>query len=127
MHCVACSHVWNIGTNEYNHRERCPRCNSRLTKPNIVFFNENAPMYEKLDHDFNLKRRNNDDLILYVGSSMSVIPPSRLIQKRNNKLNNILVNFDKQHEDVWFGHQYYGKATEQMKIVNEQLIEKLLK
>lgn len=119
MHCAACSHTWNIGEEQYHHEQRCVKCDSRLTKPNIVFFYERAPMYEKLYHDFHLKRRLYEDWILYVGSSMSVIPPSRLIQTTSNKMHNILINLEPQSEDFLFGHKFYGKATEKILEVNE--------
>lgn len=120
MHCAACSHKWHIGSDTYNSQDRCVKCNSRLTKPNVVFFYEPAPEYEHLYRAF--KKRKDNDLVLYVGSSMSVIPPSSLL-KNFNKDNNILVNLDSQNEDYYFNERYYGKATEQLKLIDEKIIK----
>lgn len=121
MQCVACQQVWNVGQSSYDSLERCPYCSSRLTKPRVVFFGEAAPQYQTLQHDFHLKRRNPKDFILYVGSSMSVIPPSRLIQLPTNKSQNIVANLEPQNEDNWFGHHYYGLATEQLPKVDKDI------
>ena len=45
MHCTSCTFEW--ACDEFKD-QRCPKCNSRLTKPNVVFFNEHAPLYAKL-------------------------------------------------------------------------------
>lgn len=127
MMCAACGHKWNIGENSFNHEDRCPHCDSKLTKPNVVFFYEPAPLYTQLNQEFHLKRRQPDDLILYVGSSMSVIPPSSLIQTHANKKQHILANLDKGEEDNFFGHHYYGKATEQLKLIDQNLIQPQMK
>lgn len=128
MQCVACSNVWSIGNEEYEDI-RCPQCNSRLTKPHIVFFYENAPEYEKMNYHFNPKRRHSDDLLLYIGSSMSVIHPTTLfgIGKNSQLGKKILVNKEKNSSDYLFQYKYYGLATEMLKIVDEEIIQNKFK
>lgn len=109
MHCAACTFSWSC--NEFL-EQRCPKCNSRLTKPNVVFFHEHAPAYAKLLTEFHGKRRHANDVLLYVGSSQSVIPPSKLMDTRRGKEGmKILVNLTKGPEDDLFDHCYYEKAS----------------
>lgn len=121
MHCVACAHRWEV--NDYNHEERCPKCASRLTKPDVVFFGERAPEYLTMNQIFNDRRRLTNDVLLYVGSSQSVIPPSRLIENNRSHAQTVLVNKDVGEEDKLFHHRYYGLASEQLGIVDKQVIE----
>lgn len=125
MQCAACKHIWNIGEDEYED-VRCPHCNSRLTKPHIVFFCEDAPEYEKMNYHFHTKRRHANDILLYVGSSMSVIHPSRLFgEGKNAQLGKkILVNKDRGDSDYLFQEKYYGLATEMLAKVDIDIIKK---
>jgi NAD-dependent deacetylase len=124
MHCAACAHTWNIGDAVYDHKPRCPKCTSRLTKPNVVFFGEMAPEYMTMHQIFNLKHRHAKDIILYVGSSMSVIHPSRLIENRHHPRSGItiLVNKDHNDDDNWFRHKFYGLATQAMPAIDKNLV-----
>lgn len=128
MHCAACQHIWNIGDDEYED-VRCPQCNSRLTKPNIVFFYEQAPEYETLQYHFHPKRRQDDDILLYVGSSMSVIHPTILFGTgRNSQLGTkVLVNKEEGNDDYLFQEKYYGLATQMLKKVDEDIVSKKMK
>jgi NAD-dependent deacetylase len=128
MHCAACSHTWNIGNESFDYQQRCPQCSSRLTKPNVVFFGEMAPNYLIMNQICNMKRRQPNDIILYIGSSMSVIPPERIVQERNepNTGITVLVNKDSNEQDFWFKNRYYGLATEQIKCVNDEIINQLM-
>lgn len=128
MQCAACQNVWSIGNEEYED-VRCPKCNSRLTKPHIVFFYENAPEYESMGYHFHPKRRHADDLLLYVGSSMSVIHPTVLFgEGKNSHLGKrILVNKDKGVSDYLFQEKYYGLATELLKRVDEDIVKHKMK
>lgn len=123
MHCSTCQYTWNIGDNEYED-VRCPYCNSRLTKPNIIFFNEHAPEYENMNYHFHPKRRHKDDVLLYVGSSMSVIHPTRLFGTGRNSQSGlkVLVNKDKGEDDDLFQEKYYGLATEMLPLVDKEII-----
>ena len=121
MHCVACSHTWEAQF--YNHEERCPNCSSRLTKPDVVFFGEPAPEYLKMGQIFNDRRRNENDVLLYVGSSQSVIPPYRLIEANRSHSQTVLVNKDEGPEDRLFRHKYYGLASTGLPLVDNEIIE----
>lgn len=123
MHCSTCQHTWSIGNNEYEDM-RCPYCNSRLTKPNIIFFNEHAPEYETMHYHFHPKRRDKDDVLLYVGSSMSVIHPTMIFGTgRNSKLGTkVLVNKDQGEYDDLFQEKYYGLATEMLPVVDKEIV-----
>lgn len=129
MHCYACAHTWNIGDQAYDYKPRCPKCSSRLTKPNVVFFGEQAPLYEEMAYHVHPKRRSKDDTIIYVGSSMSVIPPHRLIPDYPSKdmCDRVLVNKDSHPFDKMFNYQYYGNATEQLLKVDTEIIQKKMK
>lgn len=111
--CAACRHNWEVTVFEDS---RCPRCNSRLTKPSVVFFNEKAPLYPKMFSLFHPKRRNPGDLFLYVGASQEVLPPKTLFKnKKEGKF--VLVNTKPHLEDDFFDEKLYGKATEILKSI----------
>lgn len=125
MLCIGCGNIWKISSLGYQPDERCPKCNSRQTKPNVVFFGEQAPHYLTMQQVFNIKRRNENDLLLYVGSSQSVIPPSRLIGKANNSYhtgNTILVDLHSGEEGHLFKYKYLCKATEGIPKVAEDFL-----
>lgn len=107
-HCISCEHSWKDDFFYYD--KRCPKCNSRLTKPNVVFFGENAPNYKKMYKIFNYKKRNHNDFILTIGTSFNVIPAEDIVQRKNAKT--ILLNKDKTEDDHWFYHHFLGNATE---------------
>ncbi len=107
-HCIACQHTWKDDFFYYD--KRCPKCNSRLTKPNIVFFGENAPHYSKMHKIFNYKKRYANDFILVIGTSFNVISAENLVQRKNAKT--ILLNKDITDDDHWFYHHFLGNATE---------------
>lgn len=128
MHCTACGHKWHIGNKAYNHEPRCQSCESRLTKPHVVFFGEQAPEYMRMNQIFNLHKRNSEDIVMVIGSSMSVIQAQRIVQHKNYKTtgHTVLVNKDPGDDDHWFKHVFYGPATEKLKIINETMIEKIM-
>lgn len=112
MNCMACSNVWPI-EQQFNHEDRCPKCNSRLTKPSVIFFGEQAPNYEYLLRDFHLKRRKKNDHIIVVGTSLSVVSSDMLnINKKIiNSGTSILINKDETPDDYLFSHALQGKAS----------------
>lgn len=82
MQCTDCGHVWNIGSKEYDVNMPCMHCQSLITKPNIVLFNETAPKYRDFRLAFessgnivgNYKNRSVEPHIkLIVGTSFNVI------------------------------------------------------
>lgn len=74
MRCEACGKVWDIGYTEFKAGDdTCPQCNSKKgVKPNVVFFNENAPMYTNLYQA--LRQLKNDDLVIVSGTMGNVLP-----------------------------------------------------
>ena len=98
MLCASCGHTWYIGEDEFDVHAECPECSSHLTKPNVVFFGENAPEYQTMYKIFDASKQKKDDFLFYVGSSMSVVPPDRVFQvgagmgNRNNTGYKILVD-----------------------------------
>lgn len=75
MNCTHCGHTWFIGDDDFNPNDECPSCGCKKTKPNVVFFGENAPEYNTMRKVFSPKRRTDKDTIFYVGSSMQVLHP----------------------------------------------------
>ncbi len=119
MHCGACSRIWFIGEAPFDPKLRCPYCGSRYTKPNVVFFGERAPNYSPMFTEFHPKRRTRADVLLYVGSSMTVLPPCVLFGdgKKHRKANwghRILVNKEQSTQDALFDFAFYGLATEKL-------------
>ena len=89
-----------------------------------MFFNEHAPLYAKLLTEFHGKRRDENDLLVYVGSSQSVIPPSKLMDTRKGKAGlKVLVNLTTGPEDSLFDHCYYEKASSGLPKVRKLHIE----
>jgi NAD-dependent deacetylase len=107
MGCDSCKHTWPA---EVFEDVRCPKCNSRYTKPNVVFFGEGAPLYSSMNYLYHRKRRNIDDTLVYIGSSQQVNPPSRLFQECYIG-NKILCNKDICFQDNVFDHKVYGLAS----------------
>ena len=79
-------------------------------------------------YHFHPKRRSPDDLILYIGSSMSVIPPSLLFKSGNAHDTGIkiLINKEPGAEDYLFHQKHYGLATQKIKEIHENIVSKSL-
>lgn len=72
MQCLACGHVWTVRA-AWTADDRCPRCSSRKgVKPNVVFFNEQAPLYRAMFKTF--KEAGPDDVLVVIGTSGEVLP-----------------------------------------------------
>jgi len=74
MRCLACGHDWSVGTAAWDPEEdRCPACNSlKGVKPNVVFFNEQAPLYAPMWKAFRSLTR--EDILVVIGTDGAVIP-----------------------------------------------------
>ncbi len=74
MRCLACGSVWDIGPTAWNLSEdRCPTCGSvSRVKPNVVFFNEPAPLYEPMAEI--LGSLGMDDVLVVIGTDGAVVP-----------------------------------------------------
>ena len=73
-----CNTLYDIGYNEIDNfnNARCLECNARL-RPNIVFFGERAPEYEKLYKAFN-----NCEMFVVIGTSGAVIQTDNFLNKK---------------------------------------------
>lgn len=91
MRCEACGKVWDIGYTEFKAGEdTCPKCGSKKgVKPNVVFFNENAPMYTYLYRA--LQNLKDDDLVIISGTMGNVLPINAMLYDAPGKkiLNNL--------------------------------------
>lgn len=62
-----CNHIENIGYQVQNKKSHCPLCNA-LMRPNIVFFGEASPQYQRL-----LKEFDDCEMLVVIGTSGYVI------------------------------------------------------
>lgn len=79
MQCTACGNVFSIGYGSwYPNEDSCPKCSSKKgVKPGIVFFNEGAPLYSKLDKEF--RGLSKEDTVMIIGTSGNVINVDALL------------------------------------------------
>lgn len=83
----------------------CPSCLGKL-RPNIVFFGEQAPMYEKLSEHIQ-----DCELFVVIGTSGEVIAVNSIARHvRNSILNNL--EESEAIDDTLFSKVHYIKATE---------------
>lgn len=104
MHCLACSHTWDIGHTRWEKDQPCPNCGEVETvKPGVIFFYEDAPEYPNMYKTFRDSRK---DIILVIGTSGEVVPLHKIAGNRYspNKSYSILNNKD--HDK--YGHIDYG-------------------
>jgi len=79
MKCLDCTEQWNIGENPYVVDDFCPKCLSKNTKPDIIFFNEQAEQYHILNKYFEssgeiINKQIVPNIKLLVGTSFNVLP-----------------------------------------------------
>lgn len=60
-------------------------CESEAVKPNVVFFHEKAPLYEKMDRIVNSMA--NSDLIVVIRTSGQVVEYGRMTGARRSGIN----------------------------------------
>lgn len=110
MQCVACGEVWDIGYAQWGEADRC-RCNSlKGVRPNVVFFNENAPLYSKMYKTF--RELGRDDCVVVIGTSGQVINIDSFMYDATclKILNNLA---SKQHiNESYYDHVLLGKAVD---------------
>lgn len=123
MECQACGHHWDIGYSKFNTEiDRCPKCDSlKGVKPNIVFFNGQAPMYTYLYRALEYLEHPNSKLII-IGTMGNVVPVdefTRHIHKNKKILNNLeeseFIN------DGHFEHVFYEPASTALPKIEEIL------
>ncbi len=76
LRCRGCSEIFNVGykSQESDFNGKCPSCHSKL-RPNIVFFGEQAPMYETLNREVR-----DCELFVVIGTSGSVVGVNTIAQ-----------------------------------------------
>ena len=91
MRCLNCESVWDIGPAAWTPSEDCcPSCGSKTAvKPNVVFFNEPAPLYEPMSDAFTSLEQ--DDVLVVIGTDGAVIPIGRVAEQLHCRkvLNNL--------------------------------------
>ena len=111
----SCEKIFDIGYKKlYEFNDRlCPECSSKL-RPNIVFFGEQAPMYEHLN-----RHLNDCEFIVVIGTSGEVIGVNTMAQfVENSILNNLEPSAA--IEDSLFSKVLYMRASEAIdEIANE--------
>lgn len=118
MQCLAFGHVWHIGNDSYDPEVRCPECQSRAVKPNVVFFGEYAPEYMKMNQIFKPGNRTQDDIVVYMGSSGEVLAPQVVVQ--THKGHTCLVNKDPVEGP--FKNRYIGDFADTLEKFDTEII-----
>ncbi|MEA2072006.1 MAG: Sir2 family NAD-dependent protein deacetylase [Campylobacterota bacterium] len=117
----SCSSVYNIG---YAKQETfnggvCPKCSTNL-RPNIVFFGEAAPMYEKLNAEIQ-----DCELFIVIGTSGNVVGVNAMASFASRSILNNLEPSSAIDEDS-FSKVIYDKASFAIEDIREE-IEEFLK
>ena len=118
IRCMECDYIKDIGYDKQDPNKKCPICNGKL-RPNIVFFGEMAPMYEKL-----YKELEDCEILVVVGTSGAVINVNMLTQWADYRILNNLEKSELIEESV-FEEIYYESATTAMPKIKETIIKKL--
>ena len=118
LRCRSCGDVYDIG---YQAQDKafngvCPSCSGDV-RPNVVFFGEAAPEYEKLTLALN-----ECEFIVVIGTSGNVLDVTYFAQLTEFS---ILNNLEPSEaiDDTYFSKVYYGKATESIDIIAEYIEE----
>lgn len=93
---------------------KCPSCGSKL-RPNIVFFGEQAPMYEELNRHIQ-----ECELFVVIGTSGNVIGVNTMAQFATRS---ILNNYEPSSaiNDAYFSKVLYKKATQAVDEIAEEI------
>ena len=87
--CPKCQHILEIGYEEFDYSMACPKCANTKLMPKIIFFYENAPLYETMYAEFSTLSKS--DCVLVVGTSGSVIPIGWILAQ-NDKIGLKILN-----------------------------------
>jgi NAD-dependent deacetylase len=101
-----CEAIYEIGYDKQIsfHKGTCPKCGEKL-RPNIVFFGEMAPMYEKLN-----KEIQECEMLVVIGTSGNVIGVNTLAAFVDYSILNNLEPSDA-IDDNLFSKVIYDKAS----------------
>ena len=127
----AWGNVWDIGYTEIDHKKGvCPRCGNKVIKPNVVFFDEQAPNYAKMYET--VAMLDSSDVIVVMGTSGQVVPIDYiLMNKPGHKILNNLEQRDIMGMKVamngfnCWDYEIYKSSTEGVDDIQE-IIEKYL-
>lgn len=105
LRCMQCEEISTIGyALQTEHNSRCKVCGSKL-RPNIVFFGEPAPMYDKL-----YEKLQSCSLLVVIGTSGNVIDVNYLSQFADVAVLNNLEKSEVIYEEC-FEKIYYEDAV----------------
>lgn len=119
--CPKCGYIIEIGYDEFDISSACPKCASKKLKPKIVFFYENAPLYEKMYAEFGSLGRG--DMVLVVGTSGNVVPISYILRSNANIGYKILNNLapSPHIDEGLFDTVIYQKAVEAFPQIKQEI------
>lgn len=104
---ITTKQVTDIGYEHHQYKKDT----SKTVKPNVIFFGEIAPEYETLS-DIVLSEMKDGDIIIFIGMSFNVIPPSFCIPV-SRKVTTININNDESTNYAWdFTYTINKPATE---------------
>ena len=129
LRCLDCGAEWDFGYQEFNPAtDACPQCGAlRGVKPNVVFFNEGAPLYAEMFR--RLDALTEKDLLVVIGTSGTVLPVTDIA--RRSPATTILSNLESEPSvaDRHFTHVLHGRASEiapQLDALATRLMERRL-
>jgi NAD-dependent deacetylase len=128
IRCMKCNYTEDIGYSKLKDKwDSCPKCKNKL-RPDIVFFGEQAPKYEKLYNEIS-----NCKMLIVIGTSGNVINLDMFLPSYNQKRKgkgiqySILNNLEKSDaiNDKMYSKVLYKKATDAIEEIVQD-IEKFL-
>lgn len=140
MNCAFCYHTWDLPTVDSNfiQNDVCPNCGRyKYSKPGVIFFGEQAPMYPELINTFNHDKDSINfgyadeetlpSIKVVVGASLEVIRPEHLsISKDSHHGYSILVDPKPKQGSTAIFHKIIGKsACDSIDLLNQHLITKM--
>lgn len=112
LRCLACGAQWLIGYRAFDpQRDVCPGCGATHgVKPDVVFFNEPAPLYGPMWRRFG--ELTEDDVLVAIGTSGRVLPIGAIA--RGCPATTILSNLESADapRDADFDHVLHGRAAQ---------------
>ncbi|PHS56835.1 MAG: NAD-dependent deacetylase [Sulfurimonas sp.] len=115
IRCRKCEKLYEIGYQKQDDfLDDCISCGGKL-RPHIVFFGENAPMYEVLNYELNTC-----DLIVVIGTSSNVLDVTYFAQLVDKSILNNLEPSDA-IDDTYFTKVIYAPATQAIAEITEYI------
>jgi NAD-dependent deacetylase len=112
MRCLDCDTIWEVGYQAFDTATGCcPQCGALWeVKPNVVFFNERAPLYTEMWR--RLDELSDDDVLVVIGTSGTVLPVGEIA--RRCPATSVLSNLQSENSvaDRNFTHVLHGRAAE---------------